>query len=378
MKTKKSNFKTGCSLKLLVVVLLLFYTGGYAGDNPKKGIKKWGISLTYGTSYDDNILKYSEKYLNRFVNREDEGRFHINTSDDLVISYAAKISYQDKFISDLKSIFSIGLSSSAYSNNSIKTWYQYKFNWRQNISKTTSISLSYSFIPNFYVRHFYDDDWTSSIGYVPEAFTPYEFSKDDYSVWLQQYLPWKTTRVRLYFSLMKYYHNKHYTEYDSDNLLYGFRIYQTITKSIKVNAGYKFINSSAKGADDTPEGSEITRLADASYDEHIVTAGFDMTFPKIFKLKNSLTVTAHYYRRFYTTNNFLELDPLHAGRFDYVYRLYFNYKIDILTNLSATAFLNWYKRDSDSKAEENGNLISDEKDYNQYQLGIKFNYKIQF
>jgi len=351
-----------------------------ASENPKKKTYHWELHLSLGSMYDNNILKYSDKYIDRFLNSEDEGRFHIHSYDDLVFPHSVGISYTNKIIGDLTTVFSAGYNSNAYSYNGIKTWGQYNFHWRQYVKKSTSFLLSYSYIPNFYIRHFRDDDWVERFGYTPETYQPYEFSKDNFGGWLQHYFFWKTTRIRLYFSYMRYFHNEHYTEYDSDNYLYGFRIYQLLTKSIRVDAGYKYITSDAKGIDvvnDTDEDAIATR-GDADYNEHIYSLGASFKFPKVFDLKNDISITGQYQRRFYQTDHFLELDPIHAGRHDKNIRVYTRYNLYILSNLSLTAFFNWIYRDTETSAEENKEYLSDEKDYSQYQLGIKINYKIKF
>jgi hypothetical protein len=179
---------------------------------------------------------------------------------------------------------------------------------------------------------------------------------------------------------MRYFHNEHYTEYDSDNLLYGFRVYQSLTKNIKVNGGYKYVSSDAKGIDEINDlnETEIATRGDADYNEHIYSIGAAFTFPKVFGLKNDISITGQYQRRIFTTDHYLELDPIHAGRDDKNFRIYSSYNLNIFSYLSVTAFYNWIYRDSDTLAEANREYLSDEKDYSQYQLGIKINYKIQF
>jgi hypothetical protein len=145
-----------------------------------------------------------------------------------------------------------------------------------------------------------------------------------------------------------------------------------------VNAGYRYITSDAKGYDESFETKSSSDDADATYDEHIYLAGFGVKLPEIFSLKNDISVTGYYYTRFYTTRNYLELDPEHAGRFDYNYRINFNYNLDILSYLSLTAFFNWSNRESSTSAVENKEYLSDEKDYNQDVIGIRLNYNFKF
>ena len=366
--------------KLIISIILFVFCSiaVLAGDNPKKSRGKFEASLSINSFYDSNILKYSDKYIERFKNYQDEGRFHINRYDDLVFTYDFEISYSDKLISDLRTVLGAEFDTDMYSYNHIKNWSNYSLYLRQEITNSTSFLFSYSFIPNFYVRHFYDDDWTYYYGFVPESFQPYDFSKDDYSFWVQQYLWNRNTRVRGYFSYSKYLYNEHYTEFDSDDYLYGIRVYQKITKKLSVNLGYKYSISDAKGFDQPNETRQTSDDSDATNYEHIYIAGIEFKLPDVFSLDNDLSFTAQYQEQFFTTKHFLELDPLHSGRYDYNYRFYFNYNLDLFNNFSLTSFFTWMSRKSSTSAKTNRELVSDEKDYSQYQVGMKFNYKIKF
>jgi len=370
-----------CVLSQLSYIILLFFFINekvFAGDNSKKKADKWALSLSIKPYYDSNILKYSEKYIERFKNREDEGRFHIETTDDLVWGYSIGLTYTDEIIGSLKTILGAGYDSDAYTYNSIKTWLTYNVFLRQYITASTSVSASYSYLPSFYVRHFRDEDWVKYYGYVPETFRPYLFSKDDFSFWVQHIFSWKTTRARLYFTYDRYYLDESNTEYDSNDYLYGFRIYQSLFKNLDLNFGYIYTTSEAKGYDEINETKENSDDSDATNYEHAYYAGFDYVLPQVFSLNNDISIDVQYLRAFYTTDHYLELDPLHAGRYDYNYRVFFNYNIELMENFSATAFYHWFGRESSTSAEANREYVSDEKDYTQYRIGINFNYLIRF
>jgi len=360
------------------IIFLIPARGIFAGENPVKDKKRFTVSLSFSPFYDSNILKYSEKYIERFRNLEDKGRFHIQTTDDLVFGYSLGISFTGEIIGKLKTSVGAGYDSDAYAYNSIKTWSKYNIFFRQNINNSTSFYLSYSYLPEFYVRHFRDEDWVRYYGYAPDTFRPYVFSKDDFSFWAQHLFSWKTTRVRAYFSYMRYFLDESNTEYDSNDFLYGFRIFQAATDYLDVNFGYSYITSDAKGFDEPAETREISDDSDATNYEHVYIAGFDLKLPAIFSLKNIFSVDVQYQRAFYTTDNYIEMDPLHAGRYDYNYRVFVNYNWDIFKNFSLTAFYHWMGRESGSPSDINKEYISDEKDYTQYRAGISFNYLIRF
>lgn len=380
MKINISRFGIHFLFIYMLIFSLSISENVFAQKDTKKKTYHWEVRLSLGTMYDNNILKYSDKYIERFLNSQDEGRYHISSYDDMVFPYSASISYRNNFIGNLTTVLAAGYNSNAYSYNGIKNWGQFNISWRQLVARYSTFLISYSYIPKFYIRHFRDDDWVENLGYTPETYQPYEFSKANYSAWFQQYLFKKKTRLRLYFSYMQYFHNEHYTEYDCDNYLYGIRVYQLLTKSIRVDAGYKYVTSDAKGIDvanDTNE-DDIANRGDATYKEHIYSLGAAFKLPKVFGLKNDINITGQYQERFYETDHFLELDPLHAGRYDTNIRVYSRYNLIIHSYLSLTAFFNWIYRDTETMAELNRQYVSNEKDYSQYQIGIKINYRFQF
>ncbi len=341
----------------------------------KSSVGRWELNVGFRTIYDDNILKNSDKYLERFHNREDEGRFHIETEDDIIIQQSVGISYSNRFFGRLKTEFSTDADFKLYAHNPVKNFYIYSFGLRQYVSKKIHLKFAYTHIPEFYVRHFRDEEWVNLVGYTEEAFQPYEFAKDDYSFYLHHSLLSKTS-YRLYLSFMKYFHNKHFTEYDCDNYHIGAKIYQKITNKIKIDLAYDFIYSEATRVSKDPRVLGNT-IVDPTNDEHILSLGVGYTLPKILGKKNSLSVSAKYYRRFYTTDIYHELDPLHAGRYDYNYRVFLNYDIDLIKGVSTSFFYNWLLRESSTSVEENKEAIAEEKDYRQNIFGIKLGYKFK-
>lgn len=378
IKKAKSLSIRATVLILVTLTFLVINQQIFAGDPPKKKADKWALTLSINPYYDSNVLKYSDKYIQRFKNREDPGRFHINRIDDLTIGYSAGLTFSDKFIGKLRTTLGAGYDTDAYTYNSVKTWATFELFFRQQITKSTSAQFSYSFIPEFYVRHFRDDDWVYYYGYTEIAFQPYTFSKDNFSFWVHQILPWRTTRARLYFTYSRYFLNEAYTEYDSNDYMFGFRIYQTLMKNLQITFGYLYTNSDAKGYDEPTETRDLSDDSDATNYEHTYFAGFKLNFPEIFSRPNYLRTNFQYQRTFFTTEEFVEIDPLHAGRYDYNYRLFLNYNLILIKNLSATLFYNWYMREAGSPSEYNDEYISDEKDYTQYRLGVSFNYLITF
>lgn len=344
----------------------------------KKKSKGLGIDVDFGlgTMYDDNILKYSEKYLNRFMNGMDEGRFHVETYDDVIVSPSLTLAKPFRIFGKKLSTVDAGYTYNWYVINGIDNWSNFNIGFRQNFAKRASFKLIYSYIPTFYIRHFRDEDWVKVYGYTPITFQPYSFSKDTYAFWVQNTF-FKNSRVMFTFNYQTYYHNEHYIEYDCDNTLYRIKLFQPLHKNLRLELMYQFTQSDAQGYDEPDESKYDSDDSDASFDEDGFTGGLIWTLPKIKKLNHSIKGECVIYKRYYKTEQFIEVDPLHAGRVDDNLRFYFTYDIALNKQWSLSAYYNWYYRDSGSSSPLNDWYISDEKDYKQNQVGLDIRYSIK-
>lgn len=373
---RSAKFKIAGIIAIALMFNFCFNYTLYAQKQTKQKNKYISGEFSFRSFYDNNALKYSDKYLDRFKNNQDAGRFHINTYDDLILDYSAKISYSDNLIRNLRTIFSISIDYNQYSSNSIKSWMLYDFGWQQSVSEKTSFMFSYSYLPDFYISHFRDDDWTEIYGFTPETFQPYSFSKYDYDLWIQHIFS-SAIKSRFYFSFSKYFYNKHFTEYDSDNYMFGAKLYADVTKKLSFDAGYRCTFSDAIGFDEFNETKNSSDDNDATYYEHILSFGTDYMLPDIFKVNNSISFSAEFGFRNYNTEKSADEDPLHAGRGDISYRLNAAYNVDIYKNISTGLFASYIFRNADTDIDQNKIFVSDEKDYSQFQIGLNFNYKFR-
>ncbi|OQX75330.1 MAG: hypothetical protein B6D64_11860 [Bacteroidetes bacterium 4484_276] len=365
---------------LLLALTVLLPAGGAFGQEKKKKKKKtkyFELRVGLAMVYDDNILKYSEKYLNRFMNGEDEGRFHIETYDDLIINPSLEVICRPKIFKKAKTRINASISPKIYAVNNIKDWLYWGVGFQQYITKSASIKILYSYIPDFYVRHFRDDQMIPIYGYTPESFTPYAFSKDNYGIYAQNTF-FKGTRIRLSLYHARYYHNKYYTEYDSKDWLYGINLYQRIHKNFRLDFAYQYVTSDAKGYDASIDTPETTTGPDATFAEDRFTIGFVWKLPKLAKRSNNLDVDFLLLNRYYSSPYSPLVDKLHAGRYDKNYRIYATYNITLKKYLKLSLFYNWLMRDTDTKALINSDYVSSEKDYHENKIGFKLVYNLKF
>ncbi len=381
MKNHTKYYFFPLKICLLLLTFLIFFSNGETFAQEKKKKKKtkhWEIKFELSTIYDNNILKYSDKYLDRFMNGQDSARFvWINTYDDLILNPSIEGSYTFNIFKKLETKINAYISPKIYVVNEHKNWYNWGVGLTQDITKKASVKILYSYIPNFYVRHFRDDQWIDVYGYTPETFTPYEFSKDNFGIYAQNTF-FKSTRIRLSLYYARYYHNKHYTEYDSKDWLYGINIYQGITKNLKLDFGYQFVTSDAKGYDSSVETPETTTGPDATFEEDRFTFGIFWRLPKLKKHSNNLEFDFAMLYRYYSSPYRPIQDPLHVGRVDKNYRVLITYNIYLIRSFKLSLFYNWLMRDTDTKAKINSLYVSNEKDYRQDRIGFTLEYKLRF
>jgi len=375
MKTKNILFQYKTPILFLIVFVFLLANNSFAQKKSKKKSNNWRIDVGLSSTYDSNILKYSDKYIDRFMNNEDAGRFHIKTYDDLILNPTINTSYTFRVFNKLKSRLYFNLSSKYYVVNSIKNFDFASIAFRQDLSKKASFKIGYSYIPYFYIRHFRDDDWVDAFGYVEKTFKPMGFAKDNYTFEIQNTFL-KKTRVKYYMAFMQYYYNEHYTEYNSTNILYGIKVYQPISKNVKLTLGYEFVNSDAQGYDDINETKETSDDSDGTYKSDLFFVGVNWKMPKLKKHSNSLNIDCKFYKQYFSSMHFVEEDPTHAGRVDTNFRIYSTYKLKLSKKMGLSLFYNYLFRKTISVSDYNKEYLSNEKDYNQSQIGIKITYRL--
>jgi hypothetical protein len=361
-------------IQTLIIVLLL---GCNVFSQGKKRSTPWNLQYTFASIYDNNILKYSDKYLGRFDAGLDNGRFSVNSSADVVLTNHFLLKKTLYLIDGRKSIPSVEIKVKSYPQNSVKDFWSFRLGWRQYVGKSTSFKVTVGYMPKFYVRNYRDEDWTRKVGYTPESFRAFEFSKGEVSAWFRNYF-FKKTQTTFYFSYFWYSHSPDFIEYNSNNFLTGLRVKQTLSKKIAVHGGYNFVTSSARGYDSI--GEDITNSDDvnASFVDHALYAGVEIKMPKIFFPQSKLTLTGYYHYRIFTTTKSPDIDPLHSGRTDNVFNVIGMYKVRPLKFFEVAGYLAWNFRNSGSAYFQNEEPISIEKNYNQFLLGLRFRFNILF
>lgn len=357
----------------LFVLLILFFSNNSFAQKFKKS--HFDLNVSLGSRYDDNILKYSDKYIEKLLRHEDEGRFDIDTYDDVYIISKLNASYFFRFFNKKKTKISTSISNSYYINNDIKSWRYFGVGIQQYFAKKASAKFSYSYIPSFYVRNFRDDDLVPLYGKEPGSFSQYSFSKDNYSFWIQNTFS-KQTRIRLSASRVFYYHNEHYTEYDSKDVYLGLSLRRPVSKKVKLELAYQFAYSDAKGFDQDFETKENSDESDATFLDNQIDFTLNTQLHRLWKRKNDLTFKIRYSKRQFLTSHLIQNDLLHARRIDNRLSLFATYNIKLSKDTKLSIYYNRYQRKSENGTTDYHEYLSNEKEYGQNQVGVQFTYSI--
>ncbi|MCX6272728.1 MAG: hypothetical protein NTU44_16225 [Bacteroidetes bacterium] len=375
-KLNSSRSRIFCLLFSTVFVIFTNSNAFTQKHSKKIKVSQFEIESSLATLYDNNILKYSDKYLERFRNREDEGRFHIKTYDDIVLVPSLEVFSSFNVLKNLKSKINAAFTHRLFLNNDIKSWDYISFGFQQYVTKRAYFKFSCNYLPHFYVRHFRDRQWVAVYGYTPETFQPFSFRKKEYEFLVQNTFC-INTRVRLTLAKSSCFHNKHFTEYDCRNSSYGITLYQPLHEKVKIEAAYEFATSKAKGYDASYETKVTSKGPDASYKEDDFNLLINWKLPFLFKHEQDVEAECGYSIRYYSSKFPMEWDEEHAGRVDKNLRLSLTYSVNLQKQLKISGFYNWLNRDSYTSAKENQMYLSDEKNYNQSLVGLKITYKLK-
>jgi len=306
-----------CNMAILLFIALL---GADTACAQAKFIKLTALKIEFTGSYDDNILRYSSRDIERFQNRREYYPSKLSTYDDWQNDFRLKFYFAGpKALNSPPEIWYFG-KFSQYCNNPFNNYSTHTLIINQKLSKSFSLKLRYFYMPDFYLREYKDRDLNQ---YHSCRFDDHQAGAGLNFRWNQR------IELSLFAEFEQIYYNKYFTEYDSElwsgnaGINYRFnpdwRFLLDLGYTQSDNIGYKSLIS-AGGV--TP--NEDTEYGDSSYDEEIYQAeiryrkrnlfgGKDVWFSLQYKLRH----------RIYTTDNHLLADPYHSSRSDDRQRIIF-------------------------------------------------------
>ena len=333
----------------LILLILLQFTFFYCPAAASSTFRMSGLRLEITSNYDDNILRYSDRDLERFENNTEYYPSKLTTVDDWENEFTAKAYFESR------SVFSRPLKIkyfgkfAHYYRNSFRNYTNHTLLLSQYITRNLEIHFKYFYMPDYYLREYRDRDLNEY----------HSCSFDDNQARLGiNYRFSKKTEMTVQTQFEQIYYNQYFTEYDSELMLYEGILEHKFSLDFRVNLKIGFCVSDNIGYEpsaDSAESSlfeEDTEYGDCSYEEEIYQAEIRYRMKKLLGEDTWFTLQYKLRHRIYTSDNSLDIDPFHAGRLDNRHRaiLEISRSLSPRLNTALKYTLEWRTTESDCQS----------------------------
>ncbi|MBU0519785.1 hypothetical protein KJ564_12715 [bacterium] len=270
------------------------------------------LKVSYSGAYDDNILRYSDRDLDRFENDSEVYPSEVTTTDDWANSFTFRLYKDVKLGKYFRFRPYYNFKISLYSINEQKNYSSHFFLARFTYRYRYYLYLQYSVLDDYYLRLYRDRD-----------------SGVYHSCEFDQYKP--TVKLRWHFSPFNLeasysrellYYNPHFTEYDNEGDVWGIEASYELPIKLQLSAGYFLTVADNVGFDQTGafipvDPSEDAEYGDSSYeeDEFIFNVRYPLPVKKSMQWVLFMNLSQRF--RYYQTDLSVLDDPFHAGREDH-------------------------------------------------------------
>lgn len=301
----KRNFVVHFTLGILICAIAAFESVNAASKIPLT------VKLVWSSSYDDNILKYSPRDLDRFENNTESTPSEITTADDWINTFGLRVYRTFKLNNAFRFRPYYSGRLSLYSVNSISNYQYHYFLGRFDYRYRIYLYLQYSYMPGYYLRMYRDRDLDE---YHNCEFTMYR------------------PAVRLRYRINPFdiegsmgreyaYYNEYFTEYDAEADFWGIESSYDTPFGLDVSLGYEYKISDNIGFDQVNMSAPIdpyedTEYGDSSYEEDRfqLSLGYNLPIDSRWNWKVSIDFDRRL--RYYQSELPYEQDRFHTGRKD--------------------------------------------------------------
>jgi len=364
------------SRKSLILFLLLFLiSGGAEARKHSYPVTEWGLRVSAGTVYNDNLLRFSSADIDRFDNFDERFATPMETIDDFEMEFSIRPSIRWRAPLNLMVDGDYNLKAVKRAQNSITDYQTHTF----SVSVRPRVrgykwSLGYRAfrIPSYYLRVYRDRDYNE--------YHAARFMNWDHSAEIEYRLSSKAW-LSLRAGIGTYYYNEKFTEYDSEYSegTGGIRLY--LPAKVVLSGSYTRRISDNVGKDQAfipqfnPETSAISEDSeygdsDFNEDEFRVRARRQLGFLTWADVDASLSYRLR--RRVYTTNRSIVDDPFHRGRLDNRFEISPSFDVALTKQFSVNLYYLHEERDTESDYE----AVIQAKNFVRREYGMTLTYTI--
>ena len=306
----------------------------------------WAYQLTVEPTYDSNILRYSDRYIDRFENDQDPGRFRIESLDDVVTRADLRLERHFRGFGGRRARAHLSGSTRAYTRNDIKDWSRVELGWRQSLPSRMQLNVVAQWIPEFYIRHQRDSD-LRGIATGSDRFQAFAFEKVSLTTSLRKRLSSEWSgRVELQWSENDYLEG--FDEFDDEQFRFALQADQRIGDRWKMTYRYRRTHASAQGFDEPTETRATSDDSDAGFEQDALYWSISHTRSRSTLGDDRFRLDLEVSQRRFTDDRGPIAAPLYAGREDVRWSLGFYYDFPMNEDLTGTAFFKWQQRTAGS------------------------------
>ncbi len=356
-------------VNILSVIVFILITQADSASGFDLSISPTDLKFELTSKYNDNILRYSPRDIDRFLNRTEYYTSKLTTYDDWNNDFRVKFYFRGPKLFEYPLRFKYFGKFSHFMRNPLKNYGNHTLLISQRVSKALEFDFRYFYMPYYYLREYCDRDFNS-----PQSCY---FSDHKARIGFDYKLN-NMTRITLRTQYEQIYFNQYFTEYDSEIWSYEAEIYHKFTWDFRIiiYGGFALSNnvgfSNSRLIGESSEFLEDAEYGDSSYREELYQTEIRYRIRNLLKEDTWFSLQYKLRHRIYTTDNSLANDPFHAGRLDDRHRIVFSIRRPITAKIDVALSYTreWRRTQSDYQT------VIDIKNFDQNVMGISLTYTV--
>ncbi len=319
----------------------------------------------YRSSYDSNVLRYSERDFKRAENGTEKYISPVKTLDDYRSDFRLTGAYRFDLMGALDSRLQLTVNFAHYLQNPINNAYWLSFIYKQEIVRKWDFLFNYFYEPYYFLRDYYD------IHTGDRRHTDFSLEKAKGKLY---YRPVKLIEIVGFYEFKRYVYNEYFTEYDGDRQeIGGEGIIRKGPWRIAFSYGFGWFDNVGFNEDFLYVGDleEDSENGDGSYEEDVFSLSVYYS-TRIFDKRSRVKLNLNFEKRCYTTDRNPQIDPIHHARRDFLYMPKASIEMKLNRSVSIEFGGNYYNRDSEGSLP----IVSDIKNYSRFvgwfEIGYEF------
>jgi len=351
----------------LLLIFLLSLSGWSEAPAALPPDSRTTVELTCRGSYDSNLLHYSTRDRERFLDQTEPHPSPIRSLDDWRTDFKVNAAWQFRELSLGGSELRAVADFAQHAMNPIKNLGWLSLTAAQDFGGDWNAALGYFYEPGFYIRDYRDMH--------SNEFHRAKFSLNQWSGRLR-WRPVKWGELNCSGKSKQYFYNGYFTEYDGRAGEGGLEsVYRSRDWRFSMGWTYsEFNNTGFNSVDRLPPGLNLedNDAGDGDWREDELTASARRTLrikdQKVF-VGSHLTWSS----RYYTTQQPPEIDPIHHGRRDVSYTL----DLFIQSPITERVLLESGVETGRRRTKAADPIVSEVKNYNRWGYWLELAYQLR-